>query len=139
MDDDRFDRIARALAVAPSRRGVARLLAGTVLLAGTGLISRISRPAAAQSLGTADAQCEAGPVLSDRRCPFNQCRGRFDCLCAKTTGGERRCVELIFEKTFCGRNECDSNRDCPQGELCIEIGGCCAGSRRVNICVSPCG
>jgi len=138
MEDERFDRIARQLAAAPSRRGAVRLLAGAAALAGGGLLARVPRPAPAQEVGIADAQCEAGPVLSDRKCRFNQCRGREDCLCAKTTGGEKRCVELLFEKTFCGRNECRRNRDCPQGELCVEIGGCC-GDRRRHICVSPCG
>ena len=114
------------------------MLAGAAIAAGTGLLSRVPRAAGAQ-VAPADAQCEAGPVISNNRCRFNNCRGRFDCLCARTAEGEKKCVEFLFEKTLCGRRECRRDRDCPQGELCIEFGGCCEGDRKQRICVSPCG
>ena len=138
MENEHFDQIARSLAAAPSRRGAVRLLAGTAIAMGSGLLSRVPRAAGAQ-VTPADAQCEAGPVISNNRCRANQCRGRLDCFCARTTGGERKCVELLFEKGLCNRNQCRRDRDCPQGELCVEIGGCCEVDQRVNVCVSPCG
>jgi hypothetical protein len=138
MDDERFDRIARSLATAPSRRNVLRLMVGASTLAGGGLLSRLPAPTAAH-VTTADAQCDAGPVIDHRRCRVNTCRNRADCACVRTTGGKQVCVELLFEESFCKRRQCRGNRDCPRGELCIEVGGCCEGRRKPTICVSPCG
>ena len=138
MENEHFDQIARSLAAAPSRRGVVRLLAGAAIAAGTGLLSRVPRTAGAQ-VTPADAQCEAGPVIDRQRCRVNTCRNRADCACARTAEGEKKCVEFLFEESFCKRRQCRRDRDCPQGELCVEIGGCCEGRRNQRICVSPCG
>ena len=139
MEGERFDGMVRWLARNRDRRRAVAALLGGAIVGGGGLLARAQRPVAAQDAGTADAQCEAGPVIDNQRCRVNTCRNRADCACVRTAGGEKRCVEFLFEESFCKRRQCRSNRGCPKGELCVEIGGCCEGRRKQRICVSPCG
>jgi hypothetical protein len=140
-----FDELASGLASGTISRRRALKLAGAAILGSTGLLALFPGVAGAQSIldqtepGTTDSDpgCQGEPAINNKRCPDNGCRGRFDCLCAETVGGGKRCVELAFERCP-GRDQCDSNEDCPQGEFCIKVGGCC-GRRRRNLCVSPCG
>ena len=133
-----FDEVSRALAAGTISRGRALKLAGAALLGSTGLLSMFPSVAEAE-VQVADAQCERGRAINNRRCSINQCRNRFDCYCAATTECERRCVEIIFEETFCRRNQCNSSEECPQNEVCMKVGGCCEEGGRRNACVSPCG
>lgn len=139
VDGRRFDDLMRALYERGSRRRlVTRLLAGTglgALFAG----GQIGPAAAAKDKD--DRKCRNKPVIDDRRCPDEDsiCKLREDevCACARTTGGSKKCVDITNEGCPT-EDECDSNADCPGNRLCIEVGGCCQGSRR-NLCVRPCG
>jgi hypothetical protein len=104
-----------------------------------GLLARIPGLAAAQAgdIGAADARCEKGPVISNRRCSAVGCRNRFDCFCARTTSGEKKCIHGLFEQLNCNRSQCRNDDQCPPGEFCVEVGACC-GVRNRTLCASPC-
>ena len=141
-----LDALTKALASRTLSRGRALKLAGAALLGNTGLLALFPRAAWAQTVGNgiegptiqaSDPGCQGEPAIDNRRCPGNTCWGRSDCLCTTTVDGDKKCVELLFESCP-NRDQCDSNRDCPQGELCVKVGGCC-GNRRRNLCAFPCG
>jgi hypothetical protein len=140
-----FDELSQGLASDAISRRRALKLAGAAILGSTGLLALFPRAAGAQSImdqteptiAASDPGCQGEPAINNRRCPENNCRGRFDCLCAETVHGDKKCVELIFERCP-QQDQCDDGRDCPRGEICIKVGGCCDHPRR-NLCVSPCG
>ena len=140
-----FDELSQGLASGAISRRRALKLAGAAILGSTGLLALFSRAAGAQSIldqtdptvAASDPGCQGEPAINNRRCPENHCRGRSDCACAETVSGEKRCVDVIFENCP-RRDQCDNNQDCPRGEICIKVGGCCGNPRR-NLCVFPCG
>jgi hypothetical protein len=147
-----LDALTRGMASRTLSRGRALQLVSAAILGGSGLPALFSRLAGAQSTASeptvasgfegspiqaSDAGCRAGPAIDNHRCPENQCRGRLDCFCATTAGGDKVCASIGFEKVCPNRDQCDGNRDCPRGELCIQIGGCCGHPHR-NLCVAPC-
>jgi hypothetical protein len=127
-----FDEAARGLAAGTISRRQALKLSGTALLGG-GLLAMFPGVADAQS----DPGCRSGPVIDNRRCPDNACGGNNNCGCAETVSGARRCVN--FQNSQCpDRDECDRNSDCPQGQVCIRVGGCCTRHPRRNDCRPLC-
>jgi hypothetical protein len=140
-----FDELSKGLASGAISRRRALKLAGAAILGSTGLLALFPRVAGAQSImdeteptiAASDPGCRGEPAINNRRCPNNICRGREDCLCAETVHGDKRCVELLFESCP-RRDQCDDSRDCPKGEICIKVGGCCRNRRR-NLCAFPCG
>jgi hypothetical protein len=140
-----FDELSRELASGAIPRRRALKLAGAAVLGSTGLLALFPRVAGAQSIvpddevgvAVSDPACQGEPAINNRRCPENRCEGDPDCACAETVGGDKRCVNLANEECP-GRDQCDSNRDCRQGEVCIKVGGCCERPRR-NLCVRLCG
>jgi hypothetical protein len=127
-----LDEVAKGLAAGTISRGEAIKLGGAALLGSMGLISLFPAEAEAQGL------CENKPAISNRRCLSE--RGRCGacpfCFCAKTVSGNIRCVEVSGVQ--CPEtDQCDSNRDCPNDEVCIQVGGCCGNPRR-NACAPRC-
>jgi hypothetical protein len=140
-----FDELSQEFASGAISRRRALKLAGAAFLGSTGLLALFPRMASAQSIldqtgptiAASDPGCRGEPAINNRRCPENNCRGRFDCQCAETVRGEKKCVELLFEDCP-RRDQCNNSRQCPENEVCIKVGGCCGNPRR-NLCVSPCG
>ena len=141
-----FDELSRGLATGGISRRRALKLAGAAILGSTGLLSLFPGVAGAQSSvygRTVTSQqigeggcAEDEPAISNRRCEPSPCGGNQSCFCAETVSGNRRCVNL--RRAVCPRrDECDSNRDCPRGEVCIKVGGCCGNPRR-NDCRPVC-
>ena len=140
-----LDALAMGLARRTLPRGRALKLAGTALLGGAGFPAWLRGTAAAQRVldgatgpatAASDPGCQGEAAINDRRCPENTCRGRVDCACAETTGGDKRCVAVGLERCP-NRDQCDVDRDCPRGEICVKVGGCCGPWR--NLCVFQCG
>jgi hypothetical protein len=131
-----FDELTKEVADGTISRGRALKLAGTALLA-----ALFGSVAIDEAEAATDRRCEGKPAISNRRCPETRstCRQRADqiCLCARTVGGDKRCVDVTNEECPT-TDECDRSSDCPGNQYCIEVGACCNGSRR-NLCVRPCG
>jgi len=132
-----FDDLTRALTVEPpSRRQALRLLAGGTLVAVFGL-GVGARQAAAIEVRRTDQSCAGKPAISNRVCPrFRKCRGKAFCTCARTVGGDKKCIDL--RSAHCPTvDECDGDRDCPSGAVCVKTGACCRNTRR-NACFRQC-
>src|SRR5687768_6146462 len=121
MDSNRFDRIAVALAAGSPRRAALRALAGGALGGALALAGPRPRPAAAAD----DPVCKgARPVLNNKSCAATVCGsagGLFDCVCAVSVNGDKRCVATPFACRT--EDECDSNRECRDkglGDVCIK-------------------
>jgi hypothetical protein len=131
-----FDEAAKGLAAGTISRSRAVKLAGAALLAPV-LVPFLAAPAEAAN------PCAGRLTVNNRDCPpltETRCRPRREgqvCSCFKTVHGDTRCVD-VTGGLFCPTtDECDRNRDCPDDELCVKIGGCCEGSRH-NVCAKKC-
>jgi hypothetical protein len=139
-----FDELSQGLASGAISRRRALKLAGAAILGSTGLLALFPRAAGAQSIvdqtdptvAASDPACQGERAINNRRCPNNRCGGDPECACAETVNGDKRCVNIDNE--VCPRrDQCDSERDCSLGEVCIKVGGCCGRPRR-NLCVRLC-
>jgi hypothetical protein len=126
-----LDELSKGLATGTISRRRALKLAGAAVLGSTGLLALFPAPAGAVS----DRACRGEPAINNRRCPTNRCRGNPDCNCARTVNGDRRCVNVNAQCPT--RDECDRNRDCRRGEVCVKVGGCCTNPD-LNVCLSLC-
>ena len=146
MDGQRFDRLAKALAAAVSRRGSLRVLAAG--LASVGGAALGWRGAAAQRevplggrVGPADTDptCERKAAISNDLCAINHCTPDPECYCTKTVYNKKRCVRYNGQVLRCPlQDECDRNKDCRKGQVCVQVGGCCRHPAR-HRCVALCG
>ena len=145
MDDERFDRIAKSLAAGGSRRRVVRGLAAG--LAAVGAVAVGQGRAGAQAvldgltgggpeIQVTDPTCRGKRAINNLICPESRCTRQSGCLCAENARGEKKCVNLRGVRCPT-RDQCERNRDCGRGEICIKTGGCCPGRR--NACVPACG
>jgi len=128
VDAQRFDRITRSFATRASRRGLVGGLAALLAVGGTAPITAAS-----------DATCQGEPAISNRTCPTKSCSGNPFCRCAVTVKGDKTCVETGDLVPCPTRDECDRNRDCRKGEVCIKVGGCCLDHPKRNLCIARCG
>src|SRR5215213_10849719 len=129
---DGLDEVAKGLAAGTiSRRRVLKLT-GSALLGG-GLLALFPGVAGADS----DPECQGEPAINNVSCPENVCSENPNCVCARTVGGDKKCVDLGLANCPAS-DECDRNRDCASGEVCIRVGGCCGHARR-NLCAPKCG
>ena len=131
-----FDELTRTLTFGPpSRRQALRLLAGGALAAVFGWGAGAGEAGAVEATRT-DQSCVGEPAISNTVCPrFRSCRRRF-CSCARTVGGDKKCVDL--RSAHCPTvDECDGDRDCPSGAVCVKVGACCGNTRR-NACFRQC-
>jgi hypothetical protein len=132
-----FDEMARALAAGPSRRQALGLLAGGALAALFGWGAGVDEAGAVEARRT-DQSCAGKRAVSNKRCPrrFSRCGGRFFCTCARTVGGDKKCVDL--RRVHCPTvDECDGDRDCPASAVCVKAGACCGNTRR-QACIPQC-
>ena len=133
-----FDELSQGLASGAISRRRALKLAGAALLGSTGLLSLLARTAGA-GVPISGGCGEDEPRITDRVCPSNRCNTAGTCLCVETVRGTNRCVDATFPRSWCPeQDQCDRNRDCHRGQICIKTGGCCPGSSRNNVCARPC-
>jgi hypothetical protein len=141
---DGFDEVAKGLASGTISRRRALKLSGMALLGG-GLMAMFPGVAGAQSIvpddevgvaGHRNPGCKGERAINNRRCPFNICGREHYCQCAETAGGNKVCVDVRQERCP-RRNQCNSSRQCPGNQHCIQTGGCCG--ENFNACVEPCG
>jgi hypothetical protein len=132
-----FDKLSRGLASGAISRRRALKLAGAAIVGSTGLLSLLPGAAGAQAVVRGGC-AEDEPAINNRVCIHNPCGGNRNCSCAETVSGNKRCVNFRFTIACSGTSSCHSNRDCSGDRICIKFGGCCPGSRRNNICISPC-
>jgi hypothetical protein len=143
MEGERFDLITKALAARVSRRASVGLVSGVALAVASGRFA--ARAAAAQApfafsgpaTESTDPSCKGRAAISGERCPLSQCSRDPDCLCAETVNGQNRCVRIRENTTCPARDECRRNRQCAKGAVCIRVGACCQGVRRM--CRPVCG
>jgi hypothetical protein len=140
-----FDELTKELASGAISRRRALKLAGAAILGSTGLLALFPGMARASELNVLDEMvvvadtdpgCRGEPAISNQGCRAGLCGGNQNCICAKTVSGHKRCVQ-IRDLRCPSQDRCDRN-DCPQGKVCIQIGGCCGHPRR-NFCVDLCG
>ncbi len=140
-----FDELAKGLASGRISRGRALKLVGAAILGG-GVLTLLPGVAAGQVEADAAGEgCpEDGPAVDNDRCPIRTRRGRrrtrcgdqAGCFCTETVNGNNRCVQLRDEECP-AEDECDTNADCREDELCVRVGGCCGNQRR-NLCARTC-
>jgi hypothetical protein len=70
-----------------------------------------------------------------------QCPGSSnpDCVCFMTTEGESRCINGATNN--CSSNpagDCVTSADCPAGQFCFAVPGCCPAPLGQTLCASPC-
>ena len=144
MDGERFDRIAKSLAASASRR---RLVGGLAALMAVGRGTLGPEDAGAQDVPglpdgsgpttqATDPRCKGEKAINNKICPGNRCTSKPGCFCNEDVRGNNRCANLNNARCPT-RDECDRNRDCPEGEACFKVGGCC-GHRRLNGCAPLC-
>jgi hypothetical protein len=129
--------MSRALAAEmPSRRRALELLAGGALAALFGWGIGFKEAEAVEASRT-EKSCADKRAISNKTCPRpRKCGGRFNCTCARTVGGDKKCIDL--RSAHCPTvDECDGNRDCPSGAVCVKVGACCGNERR-NACFRQC-
>ena len=142
MDAQTFDRLTTTLAARASRRGLLRGLTalgvGSVLL-GPAAAGARRAPGGADGNGATieatDYVCKGKPAFSNKVCTVSTCGG--NCLCGVSVSGARKCVDLDSVNNCPLVNECDRNRDCGPGAVCVQMGACCG--TRANLCVPSCG
>ena len=151
MESTRFDRLARSIGEAPSRR---RLLAtaASATLAAAGLRAN-ETVAKKKKKGRKRCKIEAG----SGRCIHGVCAiscdnpggcsaqlgnlpkcgpNNLDCGCAKLLNGNTACVGPRGGADLCARTPCQSNKDCVSGNACVKIPGCCPD--RTQVCAFAC-
>ena len=132
---DSLDEVAKGLAEGTISRGRAIKFLGASLLVPV-LIPFSAAPAQAADLcmGKARFNNRTCPSFSDTVCKetANQI-----CSCIETVSGATRCIDVTHGLLCPKKDECDRNRDCASGKICVKIGGCCGGRRR-NKCAPKC-
>jgi hypothetical protein len=131
-----FDELTQTLTFGPpSRRQALGLLAGGAMAAVFGWGVGADEAEAVEAMRT-DRSCARKAAISNTVCPrFRPCRREF-CACARTVGGDKKCVDLRY--AHCPSvDECDSNSDCPAGAVCVKVGACC-GNKRCSACWRQC-
>jgi len=156
MDGARFDRLAASWARRHSRRGVLSLLS---VLAIGGLGQR-QRAVSAQEVGAERISCH-GRCGRGETCVHGACVNRCpnpgtcpsdgsggppmcgpagaNCACVALRSGIGYCLsasESTPDGNGCISKGCRRNRNCPKGQVCAHVRGCCPGKPR--ICAIPC-
>ena len=143
MDGHRFDRITKALFVGVSRRKTVGVLAAGLTAIGAAALGW--QDATARRLGVeftgptpadTDPTCKGKPAINDRACRAAGCTRDHDCGCATTVNGQKRCVNLGTARCPL-RDQCDRNKHCARGRVCVRVGGCCGRDRYA--CLLLCG
>ena len=135
MENDRFDRIAKAV----GRRTTRRLAIGAgALYAGfSGLRGDVPLTEAAGS----DFCRTLGPdkIISKHSCFRSECGGSGSgCVCVQTPGHHVRCAAHFEAPNDCPRkDECSERRPCGRGKFCAKVSKCC-NNRSRRICLRPC-
>jgi len=134
MENDRFDRIAKAVGRRATRRRA--VAAGALVVGFSGLRRDVPLSEAA---GTDFCQTlEPDQIISKHSCVSTQCGGSPDCVCVQTPGHHVRCAARFVSPHDCPRqDECSERRPCGRGKFCAKVFACCNGRNR-RICLRPC-
>ncbi|HEX5497765.1 MAG TPA: hypothetical protein VFX03_01000 [Thermomicrobiales bacterium] len=152
MEHTRFDRLARSIGAAPSRRRLLGL-AASATLAGASLRAGEIK-AKKKKKGRKRCHIEAGKgVCVHQMCAIackkatgcNNVGGQlpscgpasFDCGCAKLLNGKTACVLPRHAADLCLRTPCQSNHDCLSGQACVAVPGCCSNGK-THVCAVSC-
>src|SRR5215210_120281 len=157
LDGARFDRLAASWARRRSRRGVLSLLSVLAIGGlGSGPGATSAKKAGAEKVGC-NGRCEAG-----QRCKHGACVDRCtkpgtctdggsgggpptcgpagaNCACVKLGSKGGYCLaaaESTADGNGCISPACQRNGDCPTGQVCARVPGCCEDKPR--ICAIPC-
>jgi hypothetical protein len=143
MESQRFEELARGLALARSRRDVVKALFGT-LLAGGAVVAQ--RGGALAQDCTTDADCADGLACVEGVCTPPPCETDADCTgegeicCAEACRVLECCIDDEDPNARCGDDEtcfegqcvpidgppaCETDEECAEGEICC-AGGCLA-------------
>jgi hypothetical protein len=157
MDPDRFDDLAHALGFAPSRRDLARVLAGAALGA---LLTALGRPREAAAVCKQDgAKCKKNPNCCSGTCKGKKkkrkCRAApeargctiddpYATPCPESSNPNQFCWVTLGGKPFCGTGvkcfNCSSNEDCVQeasnpSARCVYTPDGCSAQYNYRSCV----
>jgi hypothetical protein len=126
-----LDDLSRELASGTiSRRRAMKLTAGALL--GSALIPLFSSsPAEARRRNP----CRGKNVLCEQQRRQGCKRSNPNCVCARTVEGGKRCVDTTGVNCP-STDKCDSSTECPQGEVCVVVTGCCGSTN--NACIRKC-
>jgi hypothetical protein len=135
-----------------SRRGVLSLMAGLAL----GGTRALHREAVAQEVGaeriSCHGRCGQGETCVHGAC-VNRCRNPgtcsggdsggpptcgpagANCACVALRSGVGYCLSAS-KRDGCTSKGCRRNRNCPKGQVCAHVPGCCPNKPR--ICAIPC-
>ena len=83
-----------------------------------------------------DAGCHDNRAISNTSCVTIGCV-KSGCVCAVSAKGDKKCVNFGGSVVCPTVDECNRNRDCATGEVCVKVGGCCGG-QKFNQCVPHC-
>ena len=143
MENARFDYLVRVITARhTSRRS---LVTGLCALALAGVLQPApgSRRRPGAATGTSDARRagaawnRASLTCSGDSCDGTggkRCGGRDDCQCYRTPNGGNVCAssrQSSLDET------CNTNEDCPRGQVCVEGGPACGG-RGLRFCKQAC-
>ncbi len=146
MDGNQFDRLARVIGAATSRRGVLKTLAGSAL----GAIAAAGLGKAAAKNNTRcrllDALCVQNQDCCSKQCCDGACCDHSLGCPAGQTRCQKSCVDLSLDSTNCGRckHACPSSRTCTAGvcgcpEGTVLCDGVCLDTRDLDSDPNNCG
>ena len=116
MSTQDFDNLTAALADRSISRGRALRLAAAVVLGAAGL--GVASEARAQVGVATHNECPRRGSGCCRRCRHT---GAKRCVCVRHINGERHCVHQCCPVI---PTECDQQRDCPSGQVCVRKANC---------------
>ena len=135
MEDERFDRIAKAVGLRTSRRFAVGAGALVIGFSGPGRETPLAEAAGSDFCRT----LEPDQIISKHFCTITQCGDPDgECVCVQTPGHLVRCAGRFDPNTDCPRtDECSRRRPCGRGLFCAKTFKCC-GDRAKRVCVRPC-
>jgi hypothetical protein len=129
METDRFDRIVRSLAIAPSRRGVFGLLTTAVLT--RGFLSAGGRDAASAKRGKKPKRCKPACSVC-QTCRKGKCK-------PNTKGDGLPCVDgKVCDGGRCLNPKCESDLDCLDAAQSCQFGPRCQSICSAGACPDGC-
>jgi len=135
VENDRFDRIAKAVGRRTTRRRAVG--AGALFVGFSGLRRdvRLAEAAGSEFCRT----LEPDQIISKHSCVRTECGASGSgCVCVQTPGHHVRCAAHFESPDDCPRqDECSERRPCGRGKFCAKVFACCNGRNR-RICLRPC-
>ena len=147
MERERFDRLARTIGAAPSRRRLLGLAFSSALAAVGWRANEAKAKRKRCHVEAGDGRCHHGSCVIHCKEPggcdspgglLPSCdRNGFSCSCVKLLSGKSACVGPKSTADLCNQTPCTSNKNCVNGNVCALVPGCCAGGP-TQVCVFTC-